>query len=425
VSVATPSGWRNVELRDLITELDAGVSVNSEDRPIRVGEVGVLKTSCVTTGSFDATQHKAVLEKDVGRVATPVQRDRIIMSRMNTAALVGASAYVESDAPRLYLPDRLWQFTGRHGVSDARWLSYVLGCRKVRTVLSTLATGTSGSMKNLTKEQVRSLEVLLPPLNEQREIAAAIKAVDDAIAAGEAIVEQLDRTQRTLLVRLMERGVHEGAPVRLTPTGTAPSHWQQTTVSELASDISYGTSLPLNPDGAGVRVLRIPNVVSGDVDSDLKYAQLSERDLHSLRLFSDDLLVVRTNGNAAYVGKTLLFPKRSGDWAFASYLIRVRVDRERVLPAYLHYALQSPGVRRCVERGIRTSAGNYNLNTQGIRTTPLNLPPMDEQGAIVEALEAFAERARREHAALEQRRIVKAALADELLSGRLRVRNAA
>lgn len=99
------SGWREVELRDLITELDAGVSVNSEDRPIRSGEVGVLKTSCVTTSTFDPSQHKAVIDKDVGRVATPVQRDRIIMSRMNTAALVGASAYVKGNASDLYLPD--------------------------------------------------------------------------------------------------------------------------------------------------------------------------------------------------------------------------------------------------------------------------------------------------------------------------------
>lgn len=421
MSAVTPSGWREVELRDLITELDAGVSVNSDDRPIRAGEVGVLKTSCVTNGTFDPTQHKTVVEKDVGRVATPVLRDRIIMSRMNTAALVGASGYVARAEPPLYLPDRLWQFGTRPGIADARWLAYVLGSRDVRRVLSAMATGTSGSMKNLTKEQVRSLELLVPPLLEQRAIAATLKAVDDAIAAGGAMLEQLAAVRRVLLARFLEHGLTDSTAVRSTPIGPTPSHWEQVTISDLATEISYGTSVPLNTDGRGVPVLRIPNVVSETVDSDLKFAELSPSDLESLRLLADDLLIVRTNGNPAYVGKTLLFPKRERDWAFASYLIRVRVARQRVLPGFLHYALQYPGVRRSIERGIRTSAGNYNLNTQGIRATALNLPPLHEQQAIVDALDTVAHRLQSESAAVEARRALAGALASALITGKVRV----
>ena len=104
-----PHGWHRTNLTQIISTLDAGVSVNSEDRPPKNGEISVLKTSCVSTGVFRPDENKVVTETDVSLVKESPCKGSIIISRMNTPNLVGASGYIDRDWPYLFLPDRLWQ----------------------------------------------------------------------------------------------------------------------------------------------------------------------------------------------------------------------------------------------------------------------------------------------------------------------------
>jgi len=180
-------GWNVCALSTLISSLDAGVSVNGGDRPASKSELGVLKTSAVTNGFFEPNENKVVLEAtEQARLAEPVQADTIIISRMNTPALVGASAYVHKSIPNLFLPDRLWAAKPRENVS-MRFLSFVLGSDWGRTALAALATGTSGSMKNISKQDVLNLPVKVPTFHEQVRIAACLSSLDDLIT------EQIDK----------------------------------------------------------------------------------------------------------------------------------------------------------------------------------------------------------------------------------------
>ncbi len=93
-ALAQSHTWPVVKLGDIVDELESGVSVNSESRKAVGDEVGILKTSCVTSGVLDPKEHKAVLPEELPRVRCPVRKNSIIISRMNTEALVGANAYV-------------------------------------------------------------------------------------------------------------------------------------------------------------------------------------------------------------------------------------------------------------------------------------------------------------------------------------------
>ena len=95
--------WRQGKVGDCVAELSAGTSVNGVDEPAEPGEVGVLKVSCVTTGTFRPEQSKRVIETDIRRVTCSVEKDRIIVSRANAPDLVGASALIDRDMPNLYL----------------------------------------------------------------------------------------------------------------------------------------------------------------------------------------------------------------------------------------------------------------------------------------------------------------------------------
>src|SRR4051812_1258628 len=100
------SSWRRGSLSDEVTELEAGVSVNADDRPHGIGEAGVLKTSALTGGVFEPKENKAIWPAERVRARVSPEADSILVSRMNTPALVGESAYVAKAWPDLFLPDR-------------------------------------------------------------------------------------------------------------------------------------------------------------------------------------------------------------------------------------------------------------------------------------------------------------------------------
>jgi len=188
-----PTNWSRVLLSEVIASLDAGVSVNSEGRQCREGEIGILKTSCVSGGRFNPDEHKAVLSDERGRVRVPVSNDAIVLSRMNTPDLVGENAYVEVDRPDLFLPDRLWLLR-TNDRADCRWLSFYMQSEFFRRQIDDIATGTSGSMKNISKGRLADLSVPLPPHDEQGRIAEMLRLVDAAIAANFAVIMTAEET---------------------------------------------------------------------------------------------------------------------------------------------------------------------------------------------------------------------------------------
>ncbi len=114
-------------------------------------------------------------------------------------------------------------------------------------------------------------------------------------------------------------------------------------------------------------------------------------------------------------------PELEGVWLYASYLIRLRVDSRLVTASFLHEAMRSERARKTMQGAIRTSAGNYNLNTQGIANTVVPLPPLAEQVEITRAAQVMHERLDAEAAHLAGLKTAKAVLLSALLSGEVRV----
>jgi len=199
-----PEGWREGRIADLISRLDAGISVNSGDRPAKEGEQAVLKTSCVSEWIFNPEENKVVsLATEKMRLKEPVQGDSIILSRMNTPALVGASAFIEHGRDNLFLPDRLWQAKPSNNNVCMRWLAEFLGSKRGRFILSSMSTGTSGTMKNITKPDVFSIRILIPPLPEQKSIAKILSTWDRAIEVVEKLIENSQAQKKALMQQLL------------------------------------------------------------------------------------------------------------------------------------------------------------------------------------------------------------------------------
>ncbi len=222
-----PEEWQRGKVKDLIARLDSGVSVNGEERDMREGEIGVLKVSAISYGAFIPSQYKTVTKEEVGRARVTPKKGQIIISRSNTEALVGASAYIEADWPSLFLPDKLWQTVPRPAVEfDMKWLAYLLSAPHARCRLSKLATGTSGSMKNITKDELLSLDIEIPPTNEQQKIARILSIWDKAIENVEKLIENSKKQKKALMQQLLT------GTVRISGHG---EEWKPREFSEIAN----------------------------------------------------------------------------------------------------------------------------------------------------------------------------------------------
>lgn len=163
-----PVEWEVVPLSHYVARLDAGVSVNSDDTPCGSGQIGVLKTSALNKGRFLPEQNKSVIREDLMRVRIPLRSNTVLISRMNTPALVGESAYIERDYPELFLPDRIWMTVFQEGKeAAAMWIGFVLTSPAARNYISLNATGTSGSMKNLPKKSLLTMPMASPNTLEE------------------------------------------------------------------------------------------------------------------------------------------------------------------------------------------------------------------------------------------------------------------
>ena len=195
-------GWRLEPLSTFIAALDAGVSVNAGDRPATPAERGVLKTSCVTSGVFELAENKVVLEpEELERLTECVRKGTIIISRMNTLALVGASAYIKSDAANIFLPDRLWAAKPTPD-ANMRFIAYILGSDRGRCALSELAAGSSGSMKNIAKSAVLELLISAPEPAEQQKIADCLSSLDELITVETQKLDALKTHKKGLMQQL-------------------------------------------------------------------------------------------------------------------------------------------------------------------------------------------------------------------------------
>lgn len=172
--VKNEKGWEVKKLGDLIAKLETGVSVNSTDEVYDDNKYCVLKTSCVYSGEFNPTQAKVIIGNEISKAKLNPQKDSIIISRMNTPELVGKSVYIPENYPNLFLPDRLWQTVKTKENHSSLWLSFALKSEMFMDQVSKICSGTSGSMKNISKKEFLDLKIIFPAFEKQKQFEILI-----------------------------------------------------------------------------------------------------------------------------------------------------------------------------------------------------------------------------------------------------------
>ncbi|MBU1296878.1 MAG: restriction endonuclease subunit S [Gammaproteobacteria bacterium] len=167
--VTNPKGWEVKPLSYGIDSITSGWSAKGEGYPCKEGELGVLKISAVTSGRFNSQENKFVHGDDIPdgkRLVFPKKGD-LLFSRANTRELVAATCIVQDDCENAFLPDKLWNIKTDSSVLLPEFLNCLIWEPKFKETLTSQATGTSGSMLNISKGKFEATDAIFPSISIQ------------------------------------------------------------------------------------------------------------------------------------------------------------------------------------------------------------------------------------------------------------------
>ena len=167
-----------------------------------------------------------------------------------------------------------------------------------------------------------------------------------------------------------------------------PESWEWVTVDVIAAMVEYGISESMNEKGPGVPILRIPNIVPGQLLFEkLKYLPFGHEKFPELLLQPGDVLFNRTN-SPELVGKTAVY--HEGDpkpCTFASYLIRVKpIDFD---PDLLASFINSPFGEVWLSEVRSQQVGQANVNGTKLKELRIPLMPSMEQRKIAQKIRFY------------------------------------
>jgi type I restriction enzyme S subunit len=344
----------------------------------RASKVSFVPMAYVSEEGFIAKEDERSLG-DVSKGYTYFARGDVIVAKITPCVENGKAAYTSNLKHEVGFGTTEFHVLRPGPNIDGCYLFYMIWNPHFRFVAAHNMTGSAGQ-RRVPAGFVRRFTIPLPPLPEQKRIAAILDQAD-------AIRRK--RQQALQNVTEISVAVFHQMFGNLVDDDTATT----STLRELGVEFRYGTSNKSEPNG--FPTLRIPNVLVAALDlADLKNVPVEPSEFKRLKLRDGDLLFVRTNGNPDYVGRCAVFDPQliaaaghdPEQFIYASYLIRGRIDPSVLNPRYLRAFLDTSRGRRMVRTQCRTSAGQYNINTEGLGSLTLPVPPIEKQNEFARRL---------------------------------------
>lgn len=261
------------------------------------------------------------------------------------------------------------------------------------------AKGRGVTFKEISKKATESISIPVPPLAIQKRIASELDRINELIEIKRSQLADLDALAQSLFYEIF------GDPLENS------KKWNVGTLSEYAN-FKNGLNFTPADDGNKIKCLGV-----GDFKSNryIKAENLPEINIveavsEEYLLKDGDIILVRSNGNKALIGRSIMYVSDNSLATFSGFCIRCRYNREKLAPLFLSYYLSCGAIREYITshgRGCNIS----NLNQKILSGIPLILPPLSLQNEFAKKIEVIE----------EQKRLIESSIADleTLLASRM------
>ncbi|MBO4706871.1 MAG: restriction endonuclease subunit S [Spirochaetaceae bacterium] len=224
---------------------------------------------------------------------------------------------------------------------------------------------TGSTFKAVNKDVISDLQIPLPPLQEQKQIAAILDKCTELIAKNKLMLEKYDTLIKSRFIEMF------GDPVQ------NPMGWEKTELGNMCKEVRYGTSKPAIENGK-YTYLRMNNITfEGELDlANTKTIDISDEELPKCSVQKGDILFNRTN-SIELCGKTCLY-KLDETMVIAGYIIRVRVN-EKLNPQYVSTFFNTKSIKKLLKEMAKGAVNQANINAQEMQSIQIPVPPITLQ----------------------------------------------
>lgn len=366
--------------------------------------IGDMKPYATITGSSERVSDRAIDEAFNHRI---VRAGTLLMSfklSIGRVATLGIDAVHNEAIVALYPSGEVDQKFLEYYLSQVDWSQYQDRAIKGNT---------------LNRNKIDRVSIALPTPDEQRRIATILWKVQRAIEVQERLVATVRELKQAAMRVLFTRGLR-GEAQKETEIGAVPESWEVERLGDNVVQAQYGLSIRGAPSGQHP-MLRMNCQLDGQtVFRNLQYVDIDARTLAAFKLNRGDLLFNRTN-SYELVGRMSLFDSDAVA-VFASYLIRLELERTKLDPAFVNYYFNMPSTQAALRALASRGVSQANISASKIREFRLPRPTtLAEQHEIATALQTIDRKLAHHERKRETLQELFKTLLHDLMSGRIRV----
>ncbi|WP_458379601.1 restriction endonuclease subunit S [Pseudomonas chlororaphis] len=225
-----------------------------------------------------------------------------------------------------------------------------------------------GGQPNISQAIIKSLEVPLPALSEQRRIAAILDKADALRAKRREAIAKLDQLLQSVFLEMF------GDPV------TNPKGWPMKLFGEVCESSFRNGLSPSTSGSVPGKVLTLSAITRQRFQSNHQKEALFDRppsDNQQVKM--DTFLICRGNGNRQLVGVGV-FPNHDlYDVCFPDTMIGANIAKDRASPRFIEQIWGSRLVRNQIESGASTTNGTFKINQRTLEKILIPIPPRELQ----------------------------------------------
>ena len=171
-----------------------------------------------------------------------------------------------------------------------------------------------------------------------------------------------------------------------------PGNWVWSNIGNVSIEIKNGTTIKQNKDDTGIKVTRIESLQNNTIDINrlgtiIQVEKLKEKDYYE----EGDIALSHIN-SLEHVGKTALIEKTLLPLVHGMNLLRIRVNRNLVIPKFFHLYTRGYDYKDEVVDRINRAVNQVSLNQKNLSEIPFPIPPLKEQQRIVDRIESLFEK---------------------------------
>ena len=262
----------------------------------------------------------------------------------------------------------------------------------------------------------------LPPLPEQHKIAAILSTVDDAIAATDEVIAQVELLKKGLMQELLTKGIGH-TEFKDTPIGRIPKEWTVAEIKNFVILIRNGISRDQTNSISEYPVTRIETISDETIDSK-KIGYIKEatpEEIDDYKLIKSDILFSNIN-STLHIGKTAIYDGYPQFLLHGMNLLLIRPDITKIDPKYCLYIFKIYKNRQIFAHLAAKAINQSSINQSTLGKVKIALPTLTEQHKIAVILSRIDDTIYSEYKYREELEYLKKGLMQVLLTGEKRVK---